>query len=145
MASSLAPAYFHHWRSNARMSCSRRVSPSVRSESSPDCSVRAMAPSMLALDPFPRFISLAIRRILNHGIACWAVSQLGESAHLSLPTVAVVPIRIVGDPVLRSATTPVPVADDGSLPADLAALITDLYDTMDAANGVGLAANQIGV
>jgi len=57
---------------------------------------------------------------------------------------AVVPIRIVGDPVLHTATSPVPVADDGSLPTDLADLITDLYDTMDAANGVGLAANQIG-
>jgi peptide deformylase len=39
----------------------------------------------------------------------------------------------------------VPVGADGSLPDDLADLITDLYDTMDAANGVGLAANQIGV
>ena len=58
---------------------------------------------------------------------------------------AVVPIRIVGDPVLRTATEPVHVADDGSLPADLADLIKDLFDTMDAANGVGLAANQIGV
>lgn len=58
---------------------------------------------------------------------------------------AVVPIRIVGDPVLHTPTAPVPVGDDGSLPADLPALITDLYDTMDAANGVGLAANQIGV
>ncbi|HEX3546847.1 MAG TPA: peptide deformylase, partial [Mycobacterium sp.] len=58
---------------------------------------------------------------------------------------AVVPIRIVGDPVLRTATEPVPVAEDGSLPADLADLIKDLYDTMAAANGVGLAANQIGV
>ena len=38
-----------------------------------------------------------------------------------------------------------PVGDDGSLPAELADLIADLYDTMDAANGVGLAANQIGV
>ena len=58
---------------------------------------------------------------------------------------AVVPIRIVGDPVLHTVTEPVPVGDDGSLPADLADLIMDLYDTMDAANGVGLAANQIGV
>jgi peptide deformylase len=58
---------------------------------------------------------------------------------------AVVPIRIVGDPVLRTVTAPVPVGDDGSLPADLADLINDLYDTMAAANGVGLAANQIGV
>jgi peptide deformylase len=58
---------------------------------------------------------------------------------------AVVPIRIVGDPVLHTPTAPVPVAADGSLPADLADLITNLYDTMDAAYGVGLAANQIGV
>jgi peptide deformylase len=58
---------------------------------------------------------------------------------------AVVPIRIVGDPVLHTPTEPVPVAADGSLPADLADLITNLYDTMDAAYGVGLAANQIGV
>ena len=58
---------------------------------------------------------------------------------------AVVPIRIVGDPVLHTATSPVPVGDDGTLPADVVDLIADLFDTMDAANGVGLAANQIGV
>ncbi|MCV7217353.1 peptide deformylase [Mycobacterium crocinum] len=58
---------------------------------------------------------------------------------------AVRPIVILGDPVLHTPTQPVPVGDDGSLPADLADLITDMYDTMDAANGVGLAANQIGV
>jgi peptide deformylase len=58
---------------------------------------------------------------------------------------AVRPIVIVGDPVLRTPTNPVPVGPDGSLPGDLADLITDLYDTMEAANGVGLAANQIGV
>lgn len=57
---------------------------------------------------------------------------------------AVVPIRIVGDPVLHTPTTPVPVAEDGSLPAELAELIATMYDTMDAAHGVGLAANQIG-
>jgi peptide deformylase len=57
---------------------------------------------------------------------------------------AVVPIRIVGDPVLHTPTTPVHVGADGSLPADLTGLIADLYDTMDAAHGVGLAANQIG-
>jgi peptide deformylase len=71
-----------------------------------------------------------------------------ESADLSLLTtlfrMAVVPIRIVGDPVLHTATSPVPVGSDGSLPAELAELITNLYDTMAAANGVGLAANQIG-
>jgi peptide deformylase len=58
---------------------------------------------------------------------------------------AVVPIRIVGDPVLHTATSPVAVGADGSLPEDIADLITDLYETMDAAYGVGLAANQIGV
>jgi peptide deformylase len=68
-----------------------------------------------------------------------------ESADLSLLIVAVVPIRIVGDPVLHTATSPVPVGPDGSLPAELAELIADLYETMDEANGVGLAANQIGV
>lgn len=50
----------------------------------------------------------------------------------------------MGDPVLHTPTTPVPVAADGTLPAELAQLIADMYDTMDAANGVGLAANQIG-
>lgn len=58
---------------------------------------------------------------------------------------AVVPIRIVGDPVLHTVTEPVPVGADGSLPADLPELIQTMYETMDAANGVGLAANQIGV
>jgi len=58
---------------------------------------------------------------------------------------AVRPIVILGDPVLHTPTAPVPVGPDGALPADLADLITDMYQTMDAANGVGLAANQIGV
>ncbi|QDQ98366.1 peptide deformylase [Tomitella fengzijianii] len=53
---------------------------------------------------------------------------------------AILPIRIVGDPVLHQPTKP--FAGD---PADIAELIRDLYDTMDAANGVGLAANQVGV
>ncbi|CPZ18573.1 Peptide deformylase [Mycobacteroides abscessus] len=58
---------------------------------------------------------------------------------------AIVPIRIVGDPVLHTPTQPVPVGPDGSLPDDLPELIANMYETMDAANGVGLAANQIGV
>src|ERR1700753_922009 len=57
---------------------------------------------------------------------------------------AVVPIRIVGDPVLHASTEPVPVDADGALPEDLPGLISDMSDTMDAAHGVGLAANQIG-
>src|ERR1700742_1519689 len=64
---------------------------------------------------------------------------------LSFPVMAVVPIRIVGDPVLHAPTMPVPVGADGSLPADLADLVTNIYDTMAAAFGGGLAANQIGV
>ncbi|HYZ67412.1 MAG TPA: peptide deformylase, partial [Mycobacterium sp.] len=40
---------------------------------------------------------------------------------------------------------PVRVNGDGSLPDDVVALIADLFDTMAAANGVGLAANQVGV
>lgn len=49
-------------------------------------------------------------------------------------------IRLFGDPVLKSRATEVTDFDDG-----LAALIDDLFDTMDAAEGVGLAANQIGI
>lgn len=58
---------------------------------------------------------------------------------------AVVPIRIVGDPVLHTPTQPVELGPGGSIPEDVTALIEDLYETMDAAYGVGLAANQIGV
>lgn len=54
-------------------------------------------------------------------------------------------VVILGDPVLHVPTAAVPVGPDGALPADLTDLITDMYDTMTAANGVGLAANQIGV
>lgn len=58
---------------------------------------------------------------------------------------AVRPIVILGDPVLHTPTSLVSIGADGSLPDDLGDLITDMFDTMDAANGVGLAANQIGV
>lgn len=53
---------------------------------------------------------------------------------------AVRPIRIIGDPVLHTPTRPVEVFDDA-----LRSLVVDMFDTMDAAEGVGLAANQIGV
>lgn len=53
---------------------------------------------------------------------------------------AVRPIRIIGDPVLRTPTRTVEVFDDA-----LRALVADMFDTMAAAEGVGLAANQIGV
>jgi peptide deformylase len=53
---------------------------------------------------------------------------------------AVLPIRISGDPVLHSPASPVSEFDD-----TLRTLVADLYETMDAAPGVGLAAPQVGV
>ena len=52
----------------------------------------------------------------------------------------VLPIRKYGDPVLRRPTERVNVID-----ADLQKLIDDMMETMYAAPGVGLAANQVGV
>lgn len=49
------------------------------------------------------------------------------------------PILVAGDPVLATPATPVAEFDD-----DLARLVEDLFDTNTAANGAGLAANQIG-
>ena len=64
----------------------------------------------------------------------------GEALGLgsSLPRVRT--IRVVGDPVLRTACTPVTAFD-----AELQQLVSDMFDTMYAVSGVGLAANQIGV
>jgi len=53
---------------------------------------------------------------------------------------AIFPIRTYGDPVLRTPTTPVREVD-----ASVRKLVADLTETMYAAPGVGLAANQIGV
>lgn len=50
------------------------------------------------------------------------------------------PIRYLGDPVLRTPTDPVPSFDD-----DLRRLVDDMFASMYAAEGVGLAANQIGI
>ena len=50
------------------------------------------------------------------------------------------PIRVVGDPVLSTPTRPVEAVDD-----ELRTLVADMFETMAAAHGVGLAANQIGV
>jgi peptide deformylase len=54
--------------------------------------------------------------------------------------VAVQPIRLFGDPVLRTKATPVVDFD-----AELRKLVKDLTDTMLDAPGAGLAAPQIGV
>ncbi|GGM43803.1 peptide deformylase [Longimycelium tulufanense] len=50
------------------------------------------------------------------------------------------PIVIVGEPVLHKPTRPVERFDD-----ELRKLVDDMFETMAAAQGVGLAANQIGV
>jgi peptide deformylase len=51
------------------------------------------------------------------------------------------PIRLLGDPILRSPCDPVTVFDD-----DLRAVVTDLMDTLLGAEGrAGVAAPQIGV
>lgn len=84
-------------------------------------------------------------RTFNHVYLLPHASQARESAHLSFPIVAILPIRIVGDPVLHNSTSPVAVNADGSVGEDVRKLIADMYETMEAANGVGLAANQVGV
>ena len=53
---------------------------------------------------------------------------------------AVLPIRKYGDEVLRQPTAPVTEIDGA-----IQKLIDDMVDTMYAAPGVGLAANQVGV
>jgi peptide deformylase len=54
--------------------------------------------------------------------------------------VSVLPIRITGEPVLHTPATPVVTFDD-----ELRTLVADMYETMDAAPGVGLAGPQVGV
>ena len=52
---------------------------------------------------------------------------------------SVLEIRVLGDPVLRQETTPVSAVTD-----DIRALIDDMFETMHAAKGIGLAAPQVG-
>jgi peptide deformylase len=54
--------------------------------------------------------------------------------------VSVRPVRIFGDPVLREKAHEIARVDDA-----LRQLIADMRDTMRGYNGVGLAANQVGV
>ncbi|MFI6443132.1 peptide deformylase [Kitasatospora sp. NPDC050543] len=63
---------------------------------------------------------------------------VGEEPDLSRGTAR--PITVVGNPVLHHECK-----DVTSFDADLAALIDDMFVSMYAAEGVGLAANQIGV
>ncbi len=49
-------------------------------------------------------------------------------------------LRLMGDPVLREEAAPIEAVDD-----EIRALARDMFDTMYEADGVGLAANQIGI
>jgi len=49
-------------------------------------------------------------------------------------------LHVLGSPVLREHAKPVKTVDDG-----VRQIVEDLFETMRAAKGVGLAANQIGV
>ena len=53
---------------------------------------------------------------------------------------SLLPLHLLGSPVLRQHSAEVKTVDD-----DVRRLVGDLFDTMDAARGVGLAANQVGV
>ena len=59
---------------------------------------------------------------------------------VNMRTMAVREIKKFPDPVLRKKTAPV-----GAIDNDLCRLIDDMVETMHAAPGVGLAANQVGV
>ena len=50
------------------------------------------------------------------------------------------PLHLLGSPVLRQRAQPVAPAD-----ANIRELVDDLFETMRAAKGIGLAANQVGV
>ena len=52
---------------------------------------------------------------------------------------SILDIRVLGDPVLRKATKPVTEVTD-----ELRKLIADMFETMYAAEGIGLAAPQVG-
>ena len=49
-------------------------------------------------------------------------------------------LHLLGSPVLRQHSVEVKTVDD-----EIRRLVVDLFETMDAARGVGLAANQVGV
>ena len=51
----------------------------------------------------------------------------------------VLPIHLLGSPVLREASAPI-----AEVTEEVRRLVDNMFETMDAAEGVGLAANQIG-
>ncbi|NLS10226.1 peptide deformylase [Nesterenkonia sp. MY13] len=57
---------------------------------------------------------------------------------------SVLELRQIGDPVLRSPASEVPLGGDAPQPR-ITKLVDDMFATMDQANGIGLAAPQVGV
>ena len=53
---------------------------------------------------------------------------------------SVLKLHVLGSPVLRRKAAPIAAVDD-----DVRRLVDDLFETMRAAKGVGLAANQVGI
>lgn len=53
---------------------------------------------------------------------------------------SIIPITIYGDKILKEKTKPV-----NDIDSKLIKLIKDMFDTMHNANGIGLAANQVGI
>ncbi|MEO6055856.1 MAG: peptide deformylase [Gemmatimonadales bacterium] len=53
---------------------------------------------------------------------------------------SVLSLHLLGSPVLRQRSAEIGAVDD-----DVRRLVDDMFETMDAAKGVGLAANQIGI
>jgi peptide deformylase len=53
---------------------------------------------------------------------------------------SLLPLHLLGSPVLRQHSAEVKTVDD-----EIRRLVADLFETMDAARGVGLAANQVGI
>ena len=52
---------------------------------------------------------------------------------------SLLPLRVLGDPILREETKPVTVITE-----ELNRVIDDMFETMYAARGIGLAAPQVG-
>jgi peptide deformylase len=53
---------------------------------------------------------------------------------------SLLPLHLLGSPVLRQHSPEVKTVDD-----EVRRLVEDMFETMDAAKGIGLAANQVGV
>ena len=52
---------------------------------------------------------------------------------------SLLPLHLLGSPVLRQRSAEINAVDD-----EVRRLVDDMFETMDAAQGVGLAANQVG-